>query len=100
MVGFGVAAELMRVEGAHQEAARLASLRDRLLGGLLETIPDCRLTGSRGTRLPHHLSLVLRGVKADGALLHPDLAGIAASSGPASASLNPTTPDVLRAIGC
>jgi cysteine desulfurase len=66
MVGFGVAAELMRVEGAHQEAARLASLRDRLLGGLLETIPDCRLTGSRGARLPHHLSLVLRGVKADG----------------------------------
>src|SRR5258707_8959285 len=55
MVGFGVAAELMRVEGAHQEAARLAALRDRLLSGLLEAIPDCRLTGSRGARLPHHL---------------------------------------------
>ena len=30
MVGFGVAAELMRVEGTHQETARLAGLRDRL----------------------------------------------------------------------
>jgi cysteine desulfurase len=100
MVGFGVAAELMRVEGAHQEAARLAALRDRLLSGLLETIPDCRLTGSRGARLPHHLSLVLRGVKADGVLLDLDLAGIAASSGSACASLTQTTSHVLRAIGC
>ena len=31
LVGLGVAAELMRVEGAHQEAARLAALRDRLM---------------------------------------------------------------------
>lgn len=100
MVGFGVAAELMRVEGAHQEAARLAALRDRLLSGLLETIPDCRLTGSRAARLPHHLSLVLRGVKADGVLLDLDLAGIAASSGSACASLTQTTSHVLRAIGC
>jgi cysteine desulfurase len=100
MVGFGVAAELMRVEGAHQEAARLAALRDRLLSGLLESIPDCRLTGSRGARLPHHLSLVLRGVKADGVLLDLDLAGIAASSGSACASLTQTTSHVLRAIGC
>jgi len=43
---FGVAAELMRVEGAHPGGRRCA-LRDRLLSGLLEAIPDCRLTGSR-----------------------------------------------------
>ena len=53
VVGLGVAAELMRVEGAHQEAARLAALRDRLMHGLLEAIPDCRLTGlARASRLP------------------------------------------------
>jgi cysteine desulfurase len=100
MVGFGVAAELMRVEGAHQEAGRLAALRDRLASGLLEAIPDCRLTGARSARLPHHLSLVLRGVKADSVLLDLDLAGIAASSGSACASLTQTTSHVLRAIGC
>jgi len=100
MVGFGVAAELMRVEGAHQEAGRLAALRDRLTSGLLEAIPDCRLTGARSARLPHHLSLVLRGVKADSVLLDLDLAGIAASSGSACASLTQTTSHVLRAIGC
>jgi cysteine desulfurase len=100
MVGFGVAAELMRVEGTHQEAARLAGLRDRLADGLLEAIPDCRLTGPRGGRLPHHLSLVVRGTKADNLLLDLDQAGIAASSGSACASLTETPSHVLRAIGC
>ena len=100
VVGFGVAAELMRVEGAHQEAGRLALLRDRLMNSLLGTIPDCRLTGARDERLPHHLSLALRGVKADSVLLDLDLAGVAASSGSACASLTQTTSHVLRAIGC
>jgi cysteine desulfurase len=100
MVGFGVAAELMRVEGAHQEAERLAALRDRLMSGLLGAIPDCRVTGSRTARLPHHLSLVLRGVKADSVLLDLDLAGVAASSGSACASLTQMPSHVLRAIGC
>ena len=45
LVGLGVAAELMRAEAAHDEAARLAALRDRLMHGLLAAIPDCRLTG-------------------------------------------------------
>ncbi|HZP39764.1 MAG TPA: cysteine desulfurase family protein [Methylomirabilota bacterium] len=100
MVGFGVAAELMRVEGTHQEAARLSALRDRLAEGLLEAIPDCRITGARGARLPHHLSLVVRGAKAESVLLDLDLAGVAASSGSACASLTQTTSHVLRAIGC
>jgi cysteine desulfurase len=99
-VGFGVAAELMRVEGAHQEATRLATLRDRLMAGVLETVPDCRVTGSRGSRLPHHLSLVVRGVKADSLLLDLDLAGVTASTGSACASLTQLTSHVLRAIGC
>jgi cysteine desulfurase len=100
MVGFGVAAELMRVEGTHQETARLATLRDRLMTGLLEAIPDCRVTGSRDARLPHHLSLAVRGVKADSLLLDLDLAGVAASTGSACTSLTQLTSHVLRAIGC
>ena len=99
-VGLGVAAELMRVEGLHHEAGRLVELRDRLIRGLLETIPDCRLTGPPRARLPHHASLVVRGVKADGVLLDLDLAGVAASSGSACSSLTQTTSHVLRAIRC
>jgi cysteine desulfurase len=100
LVGLGVAAEIMRTERLHGEAARLGALRDRLMEGLLAAIPDCRLTGSRTARLPHHVSLVLRGVKADGVLLDLDLASIAASSGSACASLTETPSATLRAIGC
>jgi cysteine desulfurase len=39
-------------------------------------------------------------VKADSVLLDLDLAGVAASSGSACASLTQTTSHVLRAIGC
>ncbi len=100
LVGLGVAAELMRTEGTHVEAPRLARLRDQLLEGLLDTVGDCRLTGARSARLPHHLSLVLRGASADSVLLDLDLAGIAASSGSACASLTQTPSATLRAIGC
>jgi cysteine desulfurase len=100
LVGLGVAAELMRTEGAHGEPARLEALRDCLIDGLLEAIPNCRLTGSRRARLPHHVSVVLTGVKADSVLLDLDLAGVSAASGSACSSLTQTPSHVLRAIGC
>jgi cysteine desulfurase len=100
LVGLGVAADLIRSEAAHGESARLAGLRDRLLQGILEAIPECRVTGPLARRLPHHASLVFRGVKADSVLLDLDLAGIAASSGSACAALTQTPSHVLRAIGC
>lgn len=100
LVGLGVAADLIRSEVAHGESERLAGLRDRLLHGLLEAVPECRVTGPLGRRLPHHASLVIRGVKADSMLLDLDLAGIAASSGSACAALTQTPSHVLRAIGC
>jgi cysteine desulfurase len=100
LVGLGVAADLIRSEAAHGEPERLAGLRDRLLHGVVETVPDCRVTGPLARRLPHHASLVLRGVKADSVLLDLDLAGIAASSGSACAALTQTPSHVLQAIGC
>lgn len=100
LVGFGVAAELMRTEAGHGEPARLTALRDRLVDALTVSIPDCRLTGSRTDRLPHHASFVLRGVKADSILLDLDLGRVAASSGSACAQRTGTPSHALRAIGC
>ena len=60
----------------------------------------CTSTRARSARLPHHLSVVLRGVKADGVLRDLDVAGIAASTGSACASLTQTPSATLRAIGC
>jgi cysteine desulfurase len=99
LVGLGVAAELMRAEGQHGEPGRLARLRDRLAEGLAAEVPECRVTGSRAARLPHHLSVILRGAKADGLLLDLDQVGIAASTGTACAAPARSS-HVLRAIGC
>ena len=100
IVGMGVAADLWRSERT-VETTRLAGLRDRLLAGLLDRVPETRLTGARGpARLPHHASVVVRGVKADGVLMELDLRGIAASSGSACNLTTGEPSHVLRAIGC
>jgi len=99
VVGMGVAAELARLEGP-AEAARLKELRDRLIAGILAAVPACRLTGSRTERLPHHVSVGIRGVKADSVLMDLDISGIAASSGSACSSKTREPSHVLRAIGC
>ena len=100
IVGMGVAADLARSEGT-AEVARLATLRDRLLDGLLDRVPRARLTGARGdARLPHHASVVIPGVKADAVLLELDLRGVAASTGSACNMASGEPSHVLRAIGC
>src|SRR5581483_10937713 len=72
-----------------------------LFAGLLERIPEARVTGARGpARLPHHVSVVVPGVKADSVLLELDLRGIAASSGSACNAATGEPSHVLRAIGC
>jgi cysteine desulfurase len=100
LVGLGVAAELMRSDGLHEEAPRLAALRDELLEGLLDRVDDCRLTGARVARLPQHLSVALPGAQADQVLSELDAVGIAASSGAACASRRRTPSTALGAIGC
>ena len=100
IAGMGVAADLARIEIAG-EAGRLGGLRDRLLSGLLEQIPESRMTGARGAvRLPHHISIVVPGVKAESVLTELDLRGIAASSGATCTAMTGEPSYVLRAIGC
>ena len=100
LVGLGVAADLMRVESAHGEPARLSGLRDRLLDGVLAGVPECRLTGSRSARVPHHVSLAVRGASAEALLNELDEAGVAASSGSSCSRLSGGPSHVLQAIGC
>ncbi len=76
-------------------------LRNRLIDGLLSRVEGSRLTGARGAeRLPHHVSLVTPGVKADAVLMELDFRGVSASSGSACATLTGQPSHVLRAIGC
>lgn len=98
IVGMARALELAD-QARPTETPRLLALRERLLSGILEQIPDVELTGHRERRLPGHLSLIVQGVEAQALLIALDLAGIAASSGSACAVGSPTPSGVLRAMG-
>ncbi len=79
--------------------ARIARLRDRLVAGVLETIPDSQLSGHPTQRLANSASFLFRYVEGESILLSLDQLGIAASSGSActSGSLDPS--HVLMAMG-
>jgi cysteine desulfurase len=97
IVGLARALELAQ-EGREAENARLAGLREGLVGGLLARIPGSSLSGHPERRLPGHASLVIPGVEADQMLIALDLAGVAASSGSACASGAAEPSHVLTAL--
>jgi cysteine desulfurase len=98
IVGLAKALELAHEELGH-EAPRLISLRDRLIEGVLSTIPDVTLTGHPTKRLPGSASFVFEGVDGEAIILQLSLAGIAASSGSACASDDEAPSHVLAAMG-
>jgi len=98
IVGLAEALRLA-VEEGEQRGAVLRGLRDHLIGGVLEAIPDARLTGHPSNRLPNHASFVFRGVDGNTLLALLDAAGFACSSGSACKSGSPKPSDVLLGIG-
>jgi cysteine desulfurase len=82
-----------------EQTARLLSLRDALIGGVLDAVPGSCLTGHPRERLPHHASFLFKDVEGESLLLQLDMEGIAASSGSActSGSLEPS--HVILALG-
>jgi cysteine desulfurase len=98
IVGLGKACEVAEKSLAG-EAGRLSSLRDRLEGGILETIPDVRRNGSPDQRLPNTANLSVLGVDSGTLLEELDRAGVAASSSSACKSGTVKTSHVLQAMG-
>ena len=96
----GMAAALEKAcENMEETACKLMMMRDRLIKGLLDTIPHTRLNGHAMKRLPNNVNISVRFIEGEALLLRLDQAGIAGSSGSActSGSLDPS--HVLLAIG-
>ncbi len=81
------------------QAARLTRLRDRLIQGVLASVPDVRLSGHPTERLPNHASFVFKHVDGESLLMALDVEGIAVSTGSACTSGNPEPSSVLLAMG-
>ncbi len=98
IVGFGKAVDLAgRDFDSH--IARLTELRNKLIEGIKNNIPDVILNGHPTMRLPNNVNFSYKYVEGESILLLLDMDGIAASSGSActSGSLDPS--HVLLATG-
>lgn len=98
IVGFAEALRLTDEE-REQRMAHVQPLRDKIIGTVLESIPDSQLTGDIESRLPHHASFAFRGVDGNLLLTLLDAAGFACSSGSACKTGNPEPSEVMNAIG-
>jgi cysteine desulfurase len=97
-VGMATALELAYTE-LEQTNSRIRALRDRLIAGVLERIPDVELTGHPTQRLPNSASFVVKYVEGEAMLLNLDMKGIFASSGSACTSMSLSPSHVLTAMG-
>lgn len=96
------AAEALRLatNELEQRRAHVLALRDRLMSGLTEAMPEiCIITGHPTERLAHNASFAFRHVSGNDLLMHLDMAGIAASSGSACSSGDPKPSTVLQSLG-
>jgi cysteine desulfurase len=98
IVGLGIAAQLSRVKMA-DEAARLATLRDRLEDGILEGVSGTAINGARSPRVPNTTNISFDRVEAESLLIALDLAGVAVSTGSACSSGTLEPSHVLKAMG-
>lgn len=98
IVGLGLAAELIGKE-LGTEISRLTVLRDKLINGLKEKIPNVRLNGHPEKRVPNNVNMCFEFAEGEALLWSLDLKGICASSGAAcsAGSLEPS--HVLLAMG-
>jgi cysteine desulfurase len=98
IAGMAEAFRLAQVERA-QRTANLLPLREHLIGAVLESIPDARLTGHPNLRLPNHASFVFEGADGNALLTLLDVEGFACSSGSACKTGDPEPSGVLLALG-
>ncbi len=82
-------------------ATHCAGLRNRLLAGLQQRLPDLTLNGPPPgpRRLPNNLNVILPGVQGETVLLALDMEGVAASAGSACTVGRNEPSHVLEAMG-
>lgn len=98
IVGLGKAAEIAQLE-MEAERRHVTRLRDRLVKGLVDRIPQLRLNGHPTLRLPNNVNVSVASVEAESIAVSLDLEGIAVSTGSACSSEDAEPSHVLTAMG-
>ncbi len=98
IVGLAEALRLTAEERA-ERIEHVLPLRERIIGTVLEEIPEAQLTGHPTFRLPGHASFVFKDADGNTLLQLLDAGGFACSSGSACKTGSPKPSEVLLAIG-
>ncbi|MBE7015825.1 MAG: cysteine desulfurase NifS [Ruminococcaceae bacterium] len=99
MAGLCKALELAN-ENLDEKISHMTKMRDKLIKGILDRIPYCKLNGPYDdTRLCNNVNFSFQYIEGESILMMLDMHGIAASSGSACASGSLDPSHVLLAIG-
>lgn len=98
IVGFGRACEIAR-EGMTKNMAYVRKLRDGLVRGILDEIPQTVLNGHPESRLPGNTHFTFLGVNGEDLVIKLDEYGVAASTGSACSVHIQKASHVLQAMG-
>ena len=82
-----------------EESARLTAMRDRLIKGILESIPDSHLNGHPTARLPNNAHFRFDGIEGESIILSLKDKGISASTGSACSAKTLEASHTLIATG-
>ena len=100
IAGIGQAVEGIRnQESGMGKGERVGKLRDKLMNGILQNIPNTFLNGSQENRLPNNINISFEGVEGESILMALNEKGVAVSTGSACASGNLGASHVLMALG-
>ena len=97
IVGLGAASVEVKLQQTKNRG--LEKLRDKLIDGILKSIPDSKLNGSRESRLPNNVNFTIRGAEGESMVIALDQEGITASTGSACSSRSLEPSHVLLALG-
>ncbi len=98
ILGLGAAIE-KATKNLDRDMEHVSALRDRLIAGIVETIPCCKINTPSHHRLPGTVNVSVKYVEGESMLLLLDMNGICATSGSACASGDLDPSHVLLAIG-
>lgn len=99
IVGLGKAVELLSNDKWQQHIQKIKKLRDKLIEGVINNIPNVLLNGSKEKRLPGNANFCFKNAEGESILLGLDFEGIACSTGSACASGSLEPSHVLLALG-